>query len=413
MSVRFRLAVWVALAVAPCTAFGKGYRFATPIIDDDAVSSSFSGINDAGQIVGFFDLPDFVSKGFVLDGDSVELIEVDGAEATFALGINERGDVVGSYFTPDFAVRPFLDPVDADLEELPIPGDEVWAVDAIDSGLVVGFSSDGIGSTAFLFDPSGDQISEFDHPSASEGTFFSSINDDGLIAGSFLGADETYSGFLITTDFADDDETPVESVHLPLTTDTEATAANTSGQLVGYYSTREDGGTVRSRGFVMSLVPPEESGPLGSEVVLETVDFPGASETVVNDVNDRGVVVGSYYDELGLGPFGFIATPIPDLTGDVDFDGDVDLEDFNLLKANFGASAVGVPGDVDGDFAVTPHDVELILGAAVQVPEPGRGCTGPGRRAGNVRDAYSPPTELASCGIRSASRPTDRRCRLR
>jgi uncharacterized membrane protein len=55
------------------------------------------GINDAGQIVGFFVGPG--EHGFLLDtGGSFTQIDVPGARSTEAFGINDAGQIVGSFF---------------------------------------------------------------------------------------------------------------------------------------------------------------------------------------------------------------------------------------------------------------------------------------------------------------------------
>lgn len=65
------------------------------------------------------------------------------------------------------------------------------------------------------------------------------------------------------------------------------------------------------------------------------------------------------------------------LPGDANEDGNVDLQDFSLLKANFGATtgALWSEGDFNGDGAVDLQDFSLLkanFGAAAgnNIPEP-------------------------------------------
>jgi uncharacterized membrane protein len=61
-----------------------------------ATSSAAFGINDAGDIVGYYDDSNG-SHGFLLKGNQYTPLDVPGATFTFALGINGRGDIVLSW----------------------------------------------------------------------------------------------------------------------------------------------------------------------------------------------------------------------------------------------------------------------------------------------------------------------------
>ena len=53
--------------------------------------------------------------------------------------------------------------------------------------------------------------------------------------------------------------------------------------------------------------------------------------------------------------------PAPDIPGDADRDGDVDLDDFMALKQNFGAEpATWSQGDFDGDGEVNLLDFAIL-----------------------------------------------------
>jgi hypothetical protein len=53
-------------------------------------------INDRGQVVGFFSLPQF--HGFLKTGNHYSIINFPGVASTIALGLNNKGVVVGNYF---------------------------------------------------------------------------------------------------------------------------------------------------------------------------------------------------------------------------------------------------------------------------------------------------------------------------
>jgi hypothetical protein len=74
-------------------------------------------------------------------------------------------------------------------------------------------------------------------------------------------------------------------------------------------------------------------------------------------------------------PLGARVRTIAALLGDADADGDVDLNDFGVLKANFGTAGWGIAGDVDYDEDIDLNDFGLLKdnfgkSAAAAVPEP-------------------------------------------
>ena len=69
-----------------------------PLVVPGAVTQTFpTGINDRGQIVGYYDDAGGV-RGFLRQKDGrYSRIEIPGAQDTEAFDINERGQIVGSY----------------------------------------------------------------------------------------------------------------------------------------------------------------------------------------------------------------------------------------------------------------------------------------------------------------------------
>ena len=62
----------------------------------DAFSTTAKGINNAGQIVGFFS-DNKGQHGFLYDGGTFSTIDVPGASLTNANGINDAGHIVGDF----------------------------------------------------------------------------------------------------------------------------------------------------------------------------------------------------------------------------------------------------------------------------------------------------------------------------
>jgi hypothetical protein len=79
---------------------GKGLATFTNIPDSSSVTDA--GVNDRGQIAGFFNptsgAPSGVqTEGFVIMGGTVTALNFPDATVTMALGVNNHGEVVGSY----------------------------------------------------------------------------------------------------------------------------------------------------------------------------------------------------------------------------------------------------------------------------------------------------------------------------
>jgi probable HAF family extracellular repeat protein len=68
---------------------------------NQVVDSDITGINPAGDIVGFYNSQDGKQHGFVLTKGKFITLDIPSAIATEANGIDPQGDVVGRYVTPD------------------------------------------------------------------------------------------------------------------------------------------------------------------------------------------------------------------------------------------------------------------------------------------------------------------------
>src|SRR5213593_2462215 len=87
--------VFAALIGLAPAAFGSRFTFST-IDVPGAFSTEALGINNAGQIVGFFkDNIGSGQHGFLYDRGTFTTIDVPGADSTIALGINNARQIVG------------------------------------------------------------------------------------------------------------------------------------------------------------------------------------------------------------------------------------------------------------------------------------------------------------------------------
>jgi len=206
---------------------------------------NFTGINDAGQIVGGF-ADAAGGHGFRLDPDGgFTAIDVPGAVAgsTEAYGINATGQIVGTF---------------------------------LDTTGVHGFRLDTDGSFRTL-----------DARGATGSEAFG-INAIGEIVGRFQDVRGIH-GFLQTTDGG------FTVIDAPAATRTEARAINATGQIVGVFT--DASGT--SHGFLLS----------GGAFTTIDVPGAMAGSTTASGINNAGLVVGSFADVSTGKPQGFIGVP--------------------------------------------------------------------------------------------------------
>ena len=88
-------ALGLALAAFASSASAAPYTFTTLDFPEMYFTSAF-GINNAGQVVGFFN-DSSGSHGFINTGGTFTTLDVPGAGSTFARGINDAGQVVGRF----------------------------------------------------------------------------------------------------------------------------------------------------------------------------------------------------------------------------------------------------------------------------------------------------------------------------
>jgi probable HAF family extracellular repeat protein len=150
------------------------------------------GINDAGQVVGYYSA-DLVSDahGFLFSGGTyTALNDPFATDETFATGINDLGQIVGYYH------------------------------------------SNSSGDHGFLYDPTAGIFPipylTLNYPSANTDTFANGINDAGQIVGSYNTGGHDH-GFLLSAG-------TYTTLDDPSGSDTEANGINNAGQIVGEYT---------------------------------------------------------------------------------------------------------------------------------------------------------------------------------
>ncbi len=91
------------------------------LIRGGLTSISVTDINNAGQLVGWWEpnngLDDY-ALGFFLDGAEYTTIRFPGAHRTVALGLNDKGEIVGYYWAREYGMHGFI--------ATPVPEPSMW-----------------------------------------------------------------------------------------------------------------------------------------------------------------------------------------------------------------------------------------------------------------------------------------------
>jgi probable HAF family extracellular repeat protein len=257
---------------------------ATPIeADDPAVQVFPAGINNRGVIVGEYVRPDVAESGLRRDPDGrISTFDVPGAAGTEATDINDHGVIAGAYSTDTPIVnnsarpRGFL--LDGEkLTTIEVEGSVITAVNGINNReQAVGAYTDSAG-TLHGFRWENGRITTIDIPGAANTTLID-INNRGQIVGTTTtdAAGTTTRGFLWEDGRVTDIRVSDAAVISPQ-------RINDRGQIVGF--TADDADLTGARGFLLNKGVNGPSTP---------VDVPGAPRTAPAGLNDRGQIVGLY-----------------------------------------------------------------------------------------------------------------------
>lgn len=314
----------VLAGLAPAGAGATAYSFARTDEVPGAVSTTPLGINDKGQVAGYYH-DAAGNHGYVETAGSFITIDVPGSSAIFASGpgvdaiataINNVGQVAGEYDTENEGytrVRSFL-----------YAGGALTPIDVPGSSYTVAFS----------------------------------LNDKGQVTGSY---DDTTTSKLRGFVYADGAFTTIDA---PGDGFTFPRAINNAGEVAGSYDAARGG----SHGFLR-----DASG------AFTTIDVPGSGYTVRDDdgnrvtvpatevrsLNDKGQIIGEYADKTGthsfLGTAGVFANlPLPSPTH----------------YSGPWATTYGInnAGQIVGEYWENSQSTYGILGTpemAAAVPEPG------------------------------------------
>jgi uncharacterized membrane protein len=213
-----------------------------------------------------------------------ETLDYPGSTSTYAYGINNSGQIVGSYNgTENLTARGYVysngiyTPVD-----YPTAASGTTAYGINNAGQIVGMYYDSKSyHNGFLL--TGNDYSSWVVPNSQTGTTYAhGINDTGQIVG-VVGFGGIWHGYILSGG-------SYTTLNQGFTC--FAYGNNDAGQIVGTYTERRAdglGSPWTSYGFLRS-----------ASEVWTTINFPGAYNCNVYDINNLGQMVGSYQDSAGI-----------------------------------------------------------------------------------------------------------------
>jgi uncharacterized membrane protein len=203
---------------------------------------------------------------------------VPGASYTYAHGINDAGQVVG-YYGDATSLHNFVD-TSGSFSTVNVPDATASGINA--TGQVVGTYSDGTRLYGFV-DTAGTYSSI-----AVPGAFYTNtvgINDAGQVVGTYGNATVSH-GFVDTAGI-------VDNIDVPGAIYTSPFGINDAGTVVGGYA------DPTNCTDPTTCVPHGDHGFVYTAGIFDTIDVPGAYYTDVYGINDAGQIVGSYGDATG------------------------------------------------------------------------------------------------------------------
>ena len=247
-----------------------------------AFSTDATGINNFGEIVGFYQQGTNCNSafpspcrthGFKLVNKQFTAINVSGALNTTVNGVNDGGDVVGVFETTTHVMHGFLLHHTGQLQIISPPSPLFGAPEAVNNSLVV------VGGD---YRWQGGKFTKIDfRTGTAEDQVLSGISNAGIIVGSLFHQD-FWNGILKAG--GDFDLFPRINGG-----DTHINGINGRGDVVGIAQ-------VGNGGYVAFHVEAGETSTDGSERPLNPIiiRFPGSSGTIPNSINYQQAIVGTY-----------------------------------------------------------------------------------------------------------------------
>lgn len=260
-----------------------------------ASSTEARGINNFGEIVGFFTTGqgncEFGSTicafhGFKLKNKVFTRVDIPGATNTRILGVNDGGDVAGDYTTSDGHIHGFLLHHTGALQKINQPGTSFTSASGVNNSLTVV----GTGTTGFTWKNGVfTKVDITNHTVGGESETINGISNLGVIVGSLFRQD-----FQNAWQKAGSDLDVYQRIN---GLDTLLNGVNGRDDVVGT-------ATGANNGFVSFHVESNESGETSERLRPVPIHFPNSSDTTPHSINYAQAIVGTYMTQF---PHGFLA----------------------------------------------------------------------------------------------------------
>jgi len=295
---RFNLIFVLALVLTFFTsAFAQqSYSFRRVVYNDPTVPfTQLLGINNNGVIAGYHGFQQ--NKGFTLVlPTSFTTENFPNSMMTQVIGISNSLTTDGFYVDNSGLTHGFFRTSNGRFTTVDYPGAQIATsfnqlLSQNDNYQAAGYYSNSINNTTpdipYTYDEVGGVFHVITIPGAVGGAQATGINNSGVICGFYIDSNNVNHGWIIFNGV-------FMPLNIPGSTFTQALGLNNRGKVVGAFT--DAGG--QTHGFVYSI----------GTASYQTIDAPeGVGTTIVNGINDRGVLVGFY----GTAPVnsGFVATP--------------------------------------------------------------------------------------------------------
>jgi len=271
------------------------------------VSEQFLGINDAGEVAGFYvnDVSGDTS-GFVYNSNTgtYSAVKIAGATSLTATDVNDKGQISG-FFTKGGVTDGFVDTNGKFLVlSGPAGASDVQALGLNDAGLVVGSYMDAKGNTdGFVFSTATGTYTTVIDPhakpvagSTTTTTVVNGVNDQGQLVGFYVDANGNTDGMLVNPgsqtflwEFHTHDNAADPTFNQLL-------AINNAGVIAGYDGSGMPGGKP-NQGYTLA-------SPYGPHSYTNE-NFPSSAQTQVTGINNAGETSGFWVDANG-NSYGFV-----------------------------------------------------------------------------------------------------------
>jgi hypothetical protein len=294
--VRALLAAACGLATSLAAQAGTGFDYQTLWVDG-SVSTSPTGINEGGAIVGSYQVergPDLLVRPFAYK-DGVYTVYEEGDPASLSFDdVNDARHLVINLGRRDFSTEAYFG-TRHHKRRIAMPGavaTHAYALSDLDV-VVGGYDHDpdelGILTTSAFTWSKAAGYSGFDAPDAAGLTIAWGVNRAGTTVGVYMDAHTVYHGFVRTAGGR------VRTVDIEGSPYTQLMGLNDRGDMVGFYQDPDD---FILKGFV-----------LHADGGFEPVAPPGAANgSYPYRITDDGRIVGWYMDE-NYRTIGFLAAP--------------------------------------------------------------------------------------------------------